>query len=111
MDLVMVFCLAVGLASLWAGSVIGRRKGRPAAGFFWPFFLGPIGVLVVAALPDARAQDRSFDAAEREEWQQLKADLQRARNAAADGGSSGEPFIPYSMRQPVVPRRNFERRR
>jgi hypothetical protein len=42
------------LMSAVVGVLIGSAKGRPAAGAFWGFVLGPIGWALVALLPDDR---------------------------------------------------------
>lgn len=98
---------------LWAiwvlvGSVVGAMKGHGLAGFLWTFFLGPIGLIVVLAMPrDA------YDHLDRDEWDRQKADLAKARSsqAAADVQEDGT-FIPESMRAPKLPRRgNFELRK
>lgn len=38
--------LSVGVFSGLVGAWIGKRSGRPEAGFIWSFVLGPVGWLV-----------------------------------------------------------------
>lgn len=49
MLLLAVVCGAIGYA-------IGKGKGRPTAGFWWGFLLGPLGVIVVLILPNEAAK-------------------------------------------------------
>ena len=42
-----IFFLLIGLACIWAGDVIGKKKGRRLAGRLLGFFLGPIGVAII----------------------------------------------------------------
>ncbi|HET9975594.1 MAG TPA: hypothetical protein VFQ68_45735 [Streptosporangiaceae bacterium] len=42
------------LAAMYAGSAIGTRKGRPAAGFALGLLLGWIGVAIIALTPPTR---------------------------------------------------------
>lgn len=50
------FIYLFGLALLQGliGSLIGRHRGRPTAGFFFGLFLGIFGWLIVALGPDLR---------------------------------------------------------
>ena len=40
----LVICVVMGLI----GALVGKNKGRKVEGFFWGFFLGLIGILIVA---------------------------------------------------------------
>lgn len=44
------------------GGLIGSYKARGKDGFFWGCFLGPIGWIIVALLPDERPRCRSCKA-------------------------------------------------
>lgn len=50
-----VLILVWALSAIVAGTVIGRRRGRPAVGFLLGLVLGWIGVLIVAVIPAAHA--------------------------------------------------------
>ena len=50
----VVVLLVWVLAAMLAGSAIGTRKGRPAAGFLLGLLLGWIGVIIIAATPPTR---------------------------------------------------------
>jgi hypothetical protein len=51
LGLVLVPCGAVG-------AVVGKQRGQGGLGFLLALFLGPIGVLVAALLPDAQKNGR-----------------------------------------------------
>jgi RNA polymerase subunit RPABC4/transcription elongation factor Spt4 len=51
--------LVIGLSLLFLGVIgglIGRAKGRATSGFWWGFFLGPMGWLIVALQTDLRGE-------------------------------------------------------
>jgi len=48
--LVIIACW--GLLGGAIGAAIGERKHRKSGGFWWGFFLGPLGWLIVAVGPD-----------------------------------------------------------
>jgi hypothetical protein len=103
-----IYSVIIWICSIGMAVMLGERKGRAGGGLFWGLFLGPIGVLIVLCLPPLHAR---ADPAIRADWEQQKADWERARSAAAaaeqDDGSGS--FVPDSMR-PNVQRNNFERR-
>ncbi len=49
----MIFFICWLLSAI-VGALIGNAQGRPLAGAFWGFVLGPIGWLVIAFIPDER---------------------------------------------------------
>lgn len=50
MAILLIACSLIGIA----GYFLGLTKGRPVAGFFFSFFLGPIGWLLILIGPDLR---------------------------------------------------------
>jgi hypothetical protein len=53
MEDLMIFAFLFWIISIVVGCIIGSKKGRTLSGFIWPFFFGPLGLLVVAVLPNA----------------------------------------------------------
>jgi hypothetical protein len=49
-----VLILLWALSAIVAGTVIGRRKGRPLVGFLLGLVIGWIGVLIIAVVPATR---------------------------------------------------------
>lgn len=51
-------CMVLGWALVWGalGFVLGSQKGQHVSGFVWAALLGPIGLVIVALLPDIRQQ-------------------------------------------------------
>jgi hypothetical protein len=49
-----MFYLILWLAFTAVGALIGNSKGNPAGGAFWGLLLGPLGWLIISAVPDDR---------------------------------------------------------
>lgn len=54
---VIIECLLVACLFGLIGAAIGGTKGRPAAGFFFGFLIGPIGWIIVAVGPNERSSN------------------------------------------------------
>jgi hypothetical protein len=52
----MEILVLIWLCCAIVGALIGAAKGRAGAGAAWGLLLGPIGCLVIAVAPDARAK-------------------------------------------------------
>jgi hypothetical protein len=52
----MEYVLIWAVLSALVGAAIGNSKGRAAAGAAWGLFLGPLGWLVMAMVPDVRVK-------------------------------------------------------
>lgn len=54
------WCALLGWTFVWGmlGTLIGNSKGQETSGFVWGALLGPIGLVVVAMLPDVKQQRR-----------------------------------------------------
>ena len=48
--------LLIWICCIVLATSIGARKRQPVGAFFWGLFLGPVGLIVVAAWPDRRWQ-------------------------------------------------------
>lgn len=64
------------------GAYLGQRRGRTFAGFWWAFFLGPIGWLILLLGPNPRAeaeaaakhaQEQRVEALQRQHLDELRA--------------------------------------
>jgi hypothetical protein len=51
---IVLYVIVFGLI----GTALGQRKGRPFAGFVFGALVGPIGWLIIAAGPDAKANGK-----------------------------------------------------
>lgn len=43
---------------MFIGGLVGMQKGQDMAGMLWPFFLGPLGIVVVLALPNKVKEEK-----------------------------------------------------
>jgi len=92
MDLLLVWI------AIWLfGTYIGQRRGRTAAGFWWAFFLGLIGWLIVLLGPDPKkeAEDSAKRSQEQrgENLQRQHLDELRALRATIEGTPAEAPVI------------------
>jgi hypothetical protein len=79
----LLFLLASWAGSIWAAQALGTRKGRHYC-WLWGFFLGWIGVAVIAFLGDRYEKRDKRLPGEDQRWaelvrQQAELDRQRAR--------------------------------
>jgi thiol:disulfide interchange protein len=80
----LLFLLAGWAGSIWAAQTLGARKGRHSC-WLWGFFLGWIGVAVVAFLGDRyEKRNARSSLADDQQWAELvrrqaELDRQRAR--------------------------------
>ena len=87
------------------GAYLGQRRGRTAAGFWWAFFLGPIGwlILLLGPNPKKEAEEAAKRAQERriESQQQQHLDELRALRATLSGNPPPQPIeeSEYYLRQ------------
>lgn len=75
--------LLVCWIAIWLfGAYLGQRRGRTAAGFWWAFFLGPIGWLIILLGPNPRkdaetaarvAQERRVESLQQQHLDELRA--------------------------------------
>ena len=69
--------IIVWLVSLVVAAVIGEAKGRVGSGLVWGFLLGPIGVLIVAVLPNLKKEKEDKECREVEEQRRNQHELER----------------------------------
>lgn len=85
MELLTLFVWFVGAIFCGAiGGAIGAAKGKGGFGFFLGFIFGPIGILIVAVLPNDKRRDFLSDAMAPASAQQAPARLQDATSALLD---------------------------
>jgi hypothetical protein len=82
----------IGISSVIAGYLIGKRKDRKILGGVLGFLLGPIGVLVILFLPETakRRAVRARVKASNEEW----------RKRWGENGSATKPAGPAASTHP-----------
>lgn len=100
MELLIVWTL------VWMfGAYLGQRRGRTAAGFWWAFFLGPIGWLIILLGPNPKqeAEEATKRAQESrvENLQKAHLDELRALRATISGAPAAAPIeeVEYYLRQ------------
>ncbi len=94
MEGVVVLLVVIFIYSLFGvvAASIAKRKGRSVAGWFWGgFFLHIVGIIIVAVLPDLKAQ-----AAYRE---RVEAENRRLREQVRQERMKNETFRDYSMKR------------
>ena len=92
--------------ALWLfGAYLGQRRGRTMAGFWWAFFLGPIGWLIILLGPNPkketedaakRAQEQRVENLQRQHLEELRA-LRATISGSPHGGAISE--TEYYLRQ------------
>lgn len=60
---VLVLLILLGIATAFAGAMVGQTKGRSVEGFFLCLFFNGFGLVAVAAMPPSRAVQRERDRA------------------------------------------------
>ncbi|MEO1715778.1 MAG: zinc ribbon domain-containing protein [Planctomycetota bacterium] len=93
---------ALGWASVWTilGVFVGMGKNRILSGVVWSLLLGPIGVIIVAALPRLPSDE--------EKAQAIKdAEVTQKREAAAEQAKVREGMVCVSCEAPLKPGMKF----
>jgi hypothetical protein len=92
----------VWVVSVVLGCMIGATKGQDSSGFIWPALLGPLGVLIVLALPNLVKEDKERRAqlAAAEQMRLQQAMLEELKALRASNG--GQPETPAAAQAPPV---------
>ena len=89
MDILLIWGVSIVI-----GCLVGEAKGQALSGFLWSFLLGPLGVLIVLALPNPVKENDSI-LIQRELLDELKA----LRDEKAAGTESLPPVAPPVMEE------------